>query len=147
LTDNDRIEIGTLAVGNNFDHTFLHKIDMDTMETEMETECATLNNKENNKLGNLNFNSSMHKFNMELGVENDTNINIDNGLTDSEMDIELELLTKNINNIKQIAKNNNNKIVLNKIKLLNKKLGAITIVSELSKISASVLRRGNVIGI
>jgi len=59
------------------------------METEIETECATLNNKENNNLDNLNFHSSMHKFNMELEVENYTNINIDNGLTDSEMDIEL----------------------------------------------------------
>ncbi|KAE9531995.1 hypothetical protein AGLY_010197 [Aphis glycines] len=37
LTNNDRIEIGTLAVGNNFDHTFLHKMDMNTMETEVET--------------------------------------------------------------------------------------------------------------
>jgi len=81
---------------------------------KMEAECATLNNKENKNLDNLNFHSSMDKFNMEIGVENDTNINNDNGLTDSEMDIELELLTKNINNIKQIAKNNNNKFVLNK---------------------------------
>jgi len=40
---------------------------------------------------------------MEIGVKNDTVININN-----EMDIELELLTKNINNIKQIVKNNNN---------------------------------------
>ncbi|KAL5243515.1 hypothetical protein ACI65C_010925 [Semiaphis heraclei] len=93
LTDNDRIEIGTLAVGNNFDHTFLHKMDIDKMETEMEAECATLNNKENKNLDNLNFHSSMDKFNMEIGVENDTNINNDNGLTNSEMDIELELLT------------------------------------------------------
>jgi len=61
------------TVENNFDHTFLHKMDMDTMETEMETECATLNNKENNNLDNLNFYSSIHKFNMELGVKNDTN--------------------------------------------------------------------------
>lgn len=119
---------------------------MDTMDTEMETECATLNKKENN-LDNLNFHSSMQKFNMEIGLENDSNINNDNALTDSEMDIELELLTKNINNIKQIAKNNNNKLVLNKIKLFNKKLGGITTVSELSEISASVLRQGKVIGI
>lgn len=144
LTDSDRIQIGTLAVGNNFDHTFLHKMDMDTMETE--TECATLNNKENNS-DNFNFHSSMQKCNMEIVVENDSNINNDNALTNSEMDIELELLTKNINNIKQIAKNNNNKFVLNKIKLLNKQLSEITTVSELSEISASVLRRGKVIGI
>jgi len=52
---------------------------------------------------------------MEIGVENDTVINMS---IDNEMDIELELLTKNINNIKQIAKNNNNPFVLNKIKLL-----------------------------
>jgi len=48
------------------------------------------------------------------------------------MDIELELLTKNINNIKQIAKNNNSLFVL------NKKLGGITTVSELSEVSTSV---------
>jgi len=52
-----------------------------------------------------------------------------------------------INNIKQIAKTNNNKFILNKIKLLNKKLSGITTVSELSEISASVCRRGKVIGI
>lgn len=119
---------------------------MDIMETEVETECATLNNKENT-LVNLNFHSSMQKCNMEIGVENDSNINNDNALTGSEMDIELELLTKNINNIKQIAKTNNNKFVLNKIKLLNKILCGITTVSELSEISASVLHRGKVIGI
>jgi hypothetical protein len=140
LTDNDRIEIGTLAVGNNFDHTFLHKMDMDTMKTEVETDCTTLNNKENNNLDNLNFYNSIHKHNMEIGVENDSNINNDN-----ETDIELELLTKNINNIKQIAKNNNNPFVLNKIKLLNKKLSVITTVSELSEVSTSVLRRCKVI--
>jgi len=82
LTDNDRIEIGILAVGNNFAHTFLHKMGMKTVEIEVETECATSNNKENNNLDNLNFYSSMHKFNMEIGVENDIIINIDN--TDNE---------------------------------------------------------------
>ena len=53
----------------------------------------------------------MYKFNMKLGVESDTNINNDNALTDNEMNIKLELLTKNINNIKQISKNNNNPFV------------------------------------
>lgn len=34
------------------------------------------------------------------------NMNDDNNLTDNEMDIKLELLIKNIDHIKQIAKNN-----------------------------------------
>lgn len=100
LSDNDRIEISTLAVRNNFVYTFLHKMDTDTMETEIETECMTLSYKENNNLDILNLYSDMQHFNMAIRDENETNINDDKALTDNETDIELELLTKYIDNIK-----------------------------------------------
>jgi len=63
------------------------------MDTEMESECTTLIN---NKLDNLNFHSSMDKFNIEFWVENYTNFNYDNALTDA---YQVSLVNNEINAI------------------------------------------------
>jgi len=139
LSTENRITLGNLAVGNNFDPYF-----MTPMET---TDNATTSMVQ--KFNDLDYSASNTTNFRTVNTENPGNFSFsDQNESDIQTNVTLEIdqLQENINRITCLAQNNVNFMVLKNLRQLNKLLGTMNTVSDFPDIFFNRFRRGKLIG-
>jgi len=143
LTTTDRIQLGILAVGEEFDYSFFNKMNKEHEDhiiqeqlnlTEARSEFISSMN-EGNEACNSSFQkTSTSEVDATLGVI---------------IDSEIQKFQANMDNIKcLVEKNKNDKFVIKNFKNINNYLSRITSVEQLSEFSKHLVRKrhGKIIG-
>ncbi|XP_029347795.1 uncharacterized protein LOC115034623 [Acyrthosiphon pisum] len=142
LSTKHRIELGNLAIGKDFDHTFMEPMDL-------ANDIVSTNNSKRKKTSEENmstfFNSMLPTDESNSITEHETQ-NMENNDHEQHLNLEINVLQNNIDRIKNIAQSNPNSLMLKNIKQFNKQLEKITSLSDLVDFNFNKLRRANLIG-
>lgn len=140
LSTKHRIELGNLAIGKDFDHTFMEPMDLvqDIVSSNSSKEKETF---EENK--STFFNSMLP---IDESINEHETKNIENNDYEQNLNLEINVLQNNIDRIKDLAQSNPNNLMLKNMKQLNKQLEKITSLSDLTDFNFNKLRRANLIG-
>lgn len=139
LSTEDRITLGNLAVGNNFDPSFMTPMEnIDDATTSMVQKSNELDYSASTTT-NLHIVTTENPDPFSSSDQNESDIQ-------NKVTLEIEQLQVNMNRITSLAQNNVNLMVLKNLRQFNKLLGTINTVSDFPDIFFNRLRRGKLIG-
>jgi len=139
LSTEDRITLGNLAVGNNFDPSFMTPMEnIDDATTSMLQKSNELDYSASTTT-NLHIVTTENPDPFSSSDQNESDIQ-------NKVTLEIDQLQVNMNRITSLAQNNVNLMVLKNLRQFNKLLGTINTVSDFPDIFFNRLRRGKLIG-